>query len=169
MGWFENQIEERRAADQQILEESFVKIASVVLGQRTANKISDERIVTKNAIDEILKYYHFKPTELPEGIKMIKVHSFETAAFGQYDFLNGDIYIVRESEAASLSDSFKDIEGIKVYDAASGTGAAESFIRYTADGVPEEDYYLFYGINSMHAGDRDIAAIEAAGHFLKIR
>ena len=54
MGWFENQIEERRAADQQILEESFVKIAGVVLGQRTANRISDERIVTKGAIDEIL-------------------------------------------------------------------------------------------------------------------
>ena len=54
MGWFENQIEERRAADQQILEESFVKIAGVVLGQRMANKISDERIVTKGAIDEIL-------------------------------------------------------------------------------------------------------------------
>ena len=69
MGWFENQIEERRAADQQILEESFVKIAGVVLGQRTANKISDERIVTKGAIDEILKYYHCKPVELPEKIR----------------------------------------------------------------------------------------------------
>ena len=69
MGWFENQIEERRAADQQILEESFVKIAGVVLGQRMANKISDERIVTKGAIDEILKYYHCKPVELPEKIR----------------------------------------------------------------------------------------------------
>ncbi|MBQ1899136.1 MAG: hypothetical protein II163_08215 [Ruminococcus sp.] len=61
MGWFENQIEERRTADQQLLEDSFVKIAGVVLGQRTAQKISDDRIVTKNAIDEIIKYYHGKP------------------------------------------------------------------------------------------------------------
>jgi len=69
MGWFENQIEERRNADEQLLEDSFVKIAGVVLGQRTAQKIGDERIVTKSAIDEILKYYHCKPTEIPEDVK----------------------------------------------------------------------------------------------------
>ncbi|MBO7666851.1 MAG: ATP-binding cassette domain-containing protein, partial [Firmicutes bacterium] len=68
MGWFENQIEERRAADQQLLEDSFVRVAGVVLGQRTAERIGDERIVTKGAIDEILKYYHYKPVELKEGI-----------------------------------------------------------------------------------------------------
>ncbi len=69
MGWFENQIEERRAADQQLLEDSFVRIAGVVLGQRSAEKIGDERIVTKGAIDEILKYYHYKPVELPDSIQ----------------------------------------------------------------------------------------------------
>ena len=69
MGWFENQIEERRAADQQLLEDSFVKVAGVVLGKRTAEKISDERFVTKNAIDEILKYYHCKPVEIPDTVR----------------------------------------------------------------------------------------------------
>ena len=72
MGWFENQIEERRTADQQLLEDSFVKIAGVVLGQRTAQKISDDRIVTKNAIDEIIKYYHGKPSEIPDSIKTVE-------------------------------------------------------------------------------------------------
>ena len=69
MGWFENQIQERRSADQQLLEDSFVKIAGVVLGKRTAEKLGDARIITKNAIDEILKYYHCKPTEIPEEIR----------------------------------------------------------------------------------------------------
>ena len=69
MGWFENQIEERREADRQLLEDSFVKAAGVVLGHRDAERIGDERIVTKNAIDEILKYYHFKPVEVPESIE----------------------------------------------------------------------------------------------------
>ena len=69
MGWFEGQIEERRNADEQLLEESFLKIAGVVLGERTAQKIGDERIVTKSAIDEILKYYHCKPPEIPEDVK----------------------------------------------------------------------------------------------------
>ena len=71
MGWFENQIEERRQADQQLLEDSFSKIAGVLLGQRIAEKLQDKWIVTKNAIDEILKYYHFKPVALPEGVKDI--------------------------------------------------------------------------------------------------
>ena len=58
MGWFENQIEDRREADQLLLEDSFVKAAGVVLGSRDAERISDANIVTKNAIDEVLKYYH---------------------------------------------------------------------------------------------------------------
>lgn len=69
MGWFENQIEERREADQQLLEDSFVRVAGVVLGHRTAERISDERIITKHSIDEILKYYHFKPVEVPDSVK----------------------------------------------------------------------------------------------------
>ena len=69
MGWFENQIEERRNADEQLLEESFVKAAGVVLGYQQAEKIGDERIVTKGAIDEILKYYHCKSSEMPDSLK----------------------------------------------------------------------------------------------------
>ena len=69
MGWFSNQIEERRSTDQQLLEDSFVKVAGVVLGQRSAEKISDARIVTKNAIDEILKAYHYRPVEPPESLQ----------------------------------------------------------------------------------------------------
>ena len=69
MGWFENQIEERREADRQLLEDSFLRISGVVLGKRTAERFSDDRIITKNAIDEILKYYHYKPTDLPDNVK----------------------------------------------------------------------------------------------------
>ena len=72
VGWFENQIEERRAADQQLLEDAFVQVAGVVLGERSAQKMHDARIVTKDAIDEILKYFHRKPTELPESLKSVE-------------------------------------------------------------------------------------------------
>ena len=40
----------------------------MVMGERDAQRIGDARIITKNAIDEILKYYHYKPSELPESI-----------------------------------------------------------------------------------------------------
>ena len=66
--WFDDQIKERQAADQQLLEESFSRIAEVVLGQRTAGRISDDRIITKDAIDDVLKYYHCKPVEIPDSI-----------------------------------------------------------------------------------------------------
>ena len=68
MGWFDNQIRERRNADQQLLEDSFIRIAGVVMGEKSAERIGDERIITKNSIDEILKYYHYKTTELPGSI-----------------------------------------------------------------------------------------------------
>ena len=68
MGWFENQIQDRRDADQQLLEESFLRIAGVVMGEKDAQRIGDARVITKSAIDEILKYYHYKPSELPESI-----------------------------------------------------------------------------------------------------
>ena len=68
MGWFETQIEERRNADRQLLENSFVKVAGVVVGRQSAERILDERIITKNAIDEILKAYHLKPVEPPETV-----------------------------------------------------------------------------------------------------
>ena len=69
MGWFDNQIKTRRQADQQLLDDSFIKVAGIIMGQRSAEKIGDERIVTKNAIDEILKFYHYKTSDLPSSIK----------------------------------------------------------------------------------------------------
>ena len=68
MGWFENQIQDRREADQQLLEDSFFRVAGVIMGEKNASLLGDERIITKNAIGEILKYYHYKPMELPESI-----------------------------------------------------------------------------------------------------
>lgn len=69
MGWFEEQIKQRRKKDQQMFEDSFFRAAGVVLGKSNAVRISDEYIITKQAIDDILKYYHMKPVEYPKSIK----------------------------------------------------------------------------------------------------
>lgn len=68
MGWFENQINERQNSDQQLLEDSFVKVAEIINSRRFAEQYSDSRIVTKTAIDEILKYYHYKTSDVPASI-----------------------------------------------------------------------------------------------------
>lgn len=69
MGWFVDQIKERRAAEQRDLEDSFEKIAGVVLGKQVAAHINDKRIISSNVIDSILKYYGCKPIEYPAVIK----------------------------------------------------------------------------------------------------
>ena len=69
MGWFEKQIKQRKELDQQVFEESFFNAAEAVLGQREASRMSDERIVTRQAIEDLLKYYHYKPVEIPKSVK----------------------------------------------------------------------------------------------------
>ena len=69
MSWFDDQIRLRRQKDQEVFEDSMFRMASVVLGRRGAGSLRDGRIVTKAAIDEILKYYHIKPEEVPEEIR----------------------------------------------------------------------------------------------------
>ena len=69
MGWFEDQIKQRRVAEQRDLEDSFEKIAGVVLGRQTAARLNNKRVVAANVIDEILKYYHYKPIEYPVSVK----------------------------------------------------------------------------------------------------
>ena len=69
MSWFDDQIRLRKQKDQEVFEDSLFRMASVVLGKRGAGSLSDARIVTKAAIDEILKFYHIKPAEIPEEIR----------------------------------------------------------------------------------------------------
>ena len=69
MGWFDKQIRQRSDLDQQLFEDSFLRAAGIVLGKRSAAKISDDHIITKQAIDDILKYFHYKPVEIPKSIK----------------------------------------------------------------------------------------------------
>ena len=59
MGWFDEQIRQRKISDQEIFEDSLLRMAASVLGRQGAGALRDGRIVTKAAIDEILKYYHY--------------------------------------------------------------------------------------------------------------
>ncbi len=85
----------------------------------------------------------------PEGIKMIKVHSFEYVMFNVDYIENGDIFVLPESLISEYDELLLDPEGgIKIYDSESGSGSADSYIGYAG-----EDYYLFLGMNSVHLDD----------------
>ena len=69
MGWFDKQVRQRKQSDQSVFEDSIFRMASVVLGKAGAEVLDDERLISKAAIDEVLKYYHFKPAEIPDAVK----------------------------------------------------------------------------------------------------
>lgn len=71
MGWFDEQIRERMKHDDDAFADAFASMAHVVMGEKISQALKDSRIQTKNAIDEILKFYHIKAQELPEQIKDI--------------------------------------------------------------------------------------------------
>ncbi len=69
MGWFDEQIKQRKQNDNDVFADSFVNIAGAVMGSRVSAALKDERLIAKNAFDEILKFYHIKTREIPDNIK----------------------------------------------------------------------------------------------------
>ena len=121
--------------------------------------------------------------ELPPGIKMVKVHPFSYMLFDNGELQTADLYVVRGSEMESLLPDFAPLDGldwsgaglepyvaegrtlgVKIWDAASGTGAAEDYLGYE----PGEDYYLCMNADSPHLGSGDGAALRIAEALLKI-
>lgn len=69
MGWFDEQIKQRKQSDDQMLEEAFVRIADAVLGTKMAAAYQTDESRASGEIGEILKYYKIKPREVPDSVK----------------------------------------------------------------------------------------------------
>ncbi len=69
MGWFNEQILQRKKGDNEAFFESFENIAGAVTGKRIASALNDDRVLTQNAIGVILKFYHLKSREVPASIR----------------------------------------------------------------------------------------------------
>lgn len=67
MGWFDEQIKQRKLNDSQVFEDSFARIADAVMGKRTFYHF-DDSIYTQDAMNQILKYYGFQTQDLPKEI-----------------------------------------------------------------------------------------------------
>ncbi|MBR6186790.1 MAG: ATP-binding cassette domain-containing protein, partial [Clostridia bacterium] len=72
MGWFTEQIKQRTENDQNVLEDSFFRMASVVMDKWDAERLADSRLIAREAMDDILKFYHHKPVDIPESIQDVK-------------------------------------------------------------------------------------------------
>ena len=68
MGWFDEQIRQRKRLDQAVLEDALGEIAGLVLGGSPGGAARNSGVRAKAAIDEILSFYHAKTRDLPDGI-----------------------------------------------------------------------------------------------------
>ena len=68
MGWFDEQIRDRRQYDDEAFSEAFANMASAVMGRRISAAVSDDRRAAKTAIDDILKYCGVKSRGVPDSI-----------------------------------------------------------------------------------------------------
>lgn len=128
--------------------------------------------------------------ELPDGIRMVKVHRFTYAMFDSNNLRNADLFILKASDLeqyrewlAPLPQQFAeqavlfDVSGvplgIPVFDPTDGTALAESYMTYTVPGGEKELYCLAFGASSAHLPDQsehpDLSAVIIAEKLLSLQ
>lgn len=55
MGWFDEQIRQRKEHDDEVFSDCFASIAGAVLGRKMSAALQNDRIKAQNAFEEILK------------------------------------------------------------------------------------------------------------------
>ncbi len=70
MSWFEEQIRQRKQEDDQVFCDALLEAAGTVTGKTEYRQI-DDRSLTGDALERILRFYHLKYNEAPETIKSL--------------------------------------------------------------------------------------------------
>ncbi len=65
MGWFEEQIKQRKESDKRLFQETFSEIAEAVTGDHFQSFQKDESTLGKNALEHILRWYQLTPKKNP--------------------------------------------------------------------------------------------------------
>ena len=68
MGWFEEQIKQRQISDERAFSETFSRIAASVTGDRSYISQLEDSVQAKNAMEQILLWYHITPKDVPDEI-----------------------------------------------------------------------------------------------------
>lgn len=72
VGWFDEQIKERKESDLRALEDSYLQIAGSVMGRKLSAALNDKRLQTRDAIEDIMKYYGISHRDIPKGLENIE-------------------------------------------------------------------------------------------------
>lgn len=153
MGWFDEQIKQRKQNDNDGFADSFVNIAGAVMGSRVSAALNDERLLVKNSFDEILKFYHVKTREIPDSIKdrnerlefLLRPHGIMrrtvTLSKGWYKDAIGAMLGVRRADGAVVALIPTGISGYSFTDEKTGKRVK---INRKNEGLFEEDAIAFY-------------------------
>ena len=93
---------------------------------------------------------------MPDGIRMVKVHPFSYAMLDSEQITGADLYILRRSEIEQYGDWFAE-DGMCIRKA----GQPNMLDAYIDFDLPDEDWYLFIGKNSVHLEDGAARQAEA--------
>ncbi len=74
MGWFEEQIKSRIKQDNEVLSDSFADVIGSVIGRKHASALRDDSFITKDALEEIIKFFRLKNVEIPNRIDNPEEH-----------------------------------------------------------------------------------------------
>lgn len=69
MSWFDDQIRQRKVSDDEAFARSFSDLGDMLMGRHYREAFANDRVKTKSAMDEIIRFYHGELTELPESVK----------------------------------------------------------------------------------------------------
>ncbi|MDD3412004.1 MAG: ATP-binding cassette domain-containing protein, partial [Eubacteriales bacterium] len=65
----DEQLRDRMGRDQSRFDEAFADLTSAVMGDRFREQFLDDRQRTRNAVDEVLRYYHLPILRVPESVE----------------------------------------------------------------------------------------------------
>ena len=116
-----------------------------------AHKITlyvDGVTVNENQLAELLE------KQLPDPIRMVRIHPFSYQMFGTDELKTADLYIIPDSRKEEYRDWFvPDDPGIPVYDPETGLIIAGEWFRYVSEGETAEPWRLYTGAGSAHLED----------------
>ena len=153
MGWFDEQIKQRKKSDEDLFTEAFAGIAEAVLGTKMSTAFHSDEAKAQGAIDEILKYYKVKPREVPVSIKGLNdrleyllrpngiMRRNVNLGQGWYKDAIGAILGTRKEDGSVVAFIPKGLSGYVFFDAPSG-----QWLRITKrnQGLFDEEGICFY-------------------------
>ncbi len=92
--------------------------------------------------------------QLPEPVRMVRIHPFSYQMFEDEELKTADLYIVPDSQSAQYQDWFvPDRPGTPVFDPETGLVIAGDWFLYQQEGTEAEPYRLYLGAGSVHLED----------------